>query len=905
VKVGIIGAGAAGVRAAIELDNRNVDTILIEKEWYIGGKLTELSRIYPVCELYFAPQFFSQLLNSHNTEIITGAEVTDITKNNGYSITITKTPRVVTEKCTLCLECINVCEKNVVKKPPFFSVPLTVFIDREKCGDCTKCQEMCPENAITFDDTKKIIKRQVDHVIYATGAPLVNPEKYSEYGYVLYPDVITSIELEKMLHPSFNPVFVRPSDKKQPTKIAFLQCVGSRDHVKGNEYCSTVCCMQALNEAKTIKEQYPESVVSIFYIDMQCAGNQWEKFFATAQKQGVKCVRSRVSSVYEEEGVVYITYAADQLVCEEFDLAVLSVGIDPPDNDKEFFENGCGVLKHPVDITASVEDALAAVSGISGKKDSPSPLTINTDLKDGIQIFACTCGQKWDVPVTHYPVVVSDYLCREKGINKFLDTLNTKSVVIGACSTYKPLFHKLARDKGCKHIEVVNTKEKNKLHKQKMMEMAVAKVKHAHPVQSTVIQAVPKVVVIGGGVAGLTAALELNDYPVYIIEKEKHMGGRARDIPHSLTYSPHDIISELIKKVESDSNVHVLTETEIVACSGESGNFTVETNAGQTIECGAIVVAVGNNEYGHGYTHSKIITQDELEDYIQTHNIPNLVVMIQCVGSRNDEHPWCSSVCCSKAVDNSIRIKEQGAQVVVLYKDIRAYGFNNLYYAKAREQGVLFLQTDEYSIESNGDTVTVTYVDPVLDTEIIFKPDLVVLSTGAVPGPDIHEHAEILGIQKNVHGFFRGIHPKFYPVDSTREGIFVCGGCLSPKNVIESVTEAKAAASRVRTVLHEGCTVSEYITVDEDVCTGCASCVDVCPFGAISMVENKNKQGKENKENKKNTISNNKRKEINKKAVISAGMCTDCGLCVGCCPVGALTQLSLSDEQILHMVEVL
>jgi heterodisulfide reductase subunit A len=901
VKVGIIGAGTAGVRAAIELDHRNIDTVLIEKEFYIGGKLTQLSRIYPVCELYFAPHFFSQLLNSYNVEILTGSEVTDITKKDDYCITITKKPRFVTEKCTLCLECIKACEKNAVKKPPFFSVPQMVFIDREKCGDCTKCEDVCPENAINFKDTQKTIKRRVDHIIYATGAPLVNPETYSEYGYVLYPDVITSLELEKMLHPSFEPMFVRPSDKKQPTRIAFLQCVGSRDSVKGNDYCSTVCCMQALNEARTIKEQHPKSVVSIFYIDMQCAGNQWEKFYTAAEKQGVKCVRSRVSSIYEEEGVVYVTYAADQLVCEEFDLVVLSVGVDPPDDQEGFFENGCGFLKHPVDITASVEDALAAISRISGEKGSPSPA--NIELKDGIQIFACTCGQKWDVPVKQYPVAISDYLCREKGINKFLDALHTKSVVIGACRAYEPLFRKLACDTGCTHIEVVYTKDKNKFQIQKMMEMAVTKVEYAHPVQSTVTQTVPAVVVIGGGVAGLTAAHELHDYSVYIIEKEKNIGGRARDIPHSLTYSPQDIVSKLIKKVESDPNVHILTETEVVACSGECGNFTVETSDGQTIECGAIVVAVGNNEYDHGYTHSKIITQDELEEYIQKNDIPELVVMIQCVGSRTDEHPWCSSVCCSKAVDNSIRIKEQGAQVVVLYKDMRAYGFNDVYYTKAREQGVLFLQTDEYSIELDKDTLTVTYVDPVLDSEIMFKPDLVVLSTGAVPGPDIHEHAKILGIQTNTHGFFRGIHPKFYPVDSTREGIFMCGGCLSPKNVVESVTEAKAAASRVRTVLHSQYTVSEYILVDEDICMGCASCVDVCPFGAISMVDIE--QERENEKRGENNTINNKRKEINKKAVINSSMCTDCGLCVGCCPVGALTQLSLSDEQILHMVEVL
>lgn len=874
---GIIGAGTAGVRAAVELDKRNVNTILIEKNFYIGGKLTELSRIYPVCELYFAPLFFNQLLISDNVEILTGAEVANITKTDKYCVTITINPRFVTDHCTLCLECINACEKNAVKKPPFFSVPHTVFIDREKCGDCTKCQDICPENAINFDDAKKTIKRTVDHIIYSTGAPVVNPVKYLEYGYALYPDVVTSLELEKMLHPSFEPAFVRPSDKKRPTKIAFLQCVGSRDRVKGKEYCSTVCCMQALNQAKTIKEQYPESAITIFYIDMQCAGNQWEEFYTRVQKLGVKCVRSRVSSVYQKEKV-YVTYAADQLICEEFDLVILSVGVSPP-KDTEFIEKGCGFLKHPVDITASVEDALAAISTIPGKKEI---IDADNTPKEGIQIFACRCGEKWNPLIDTYPVVVSDYLCREKGVKEFLDVCNTKSVVIGACGAYESLFRQLALEKRCTHIEVVHTKNKNTSSKNKMIEMAVAKLEHAQVAQSTTIEPVPTVVVIGGGIAGLTAAHELHDYRVYVIEKEKNIGGRACNIPHSLNYNPRDMVSNVIKKIESDINVTILTETEVVSCSGKCGNFTIKTSSGQTIECGAIIVAVGTNEYDHGYTHSKIITQDELEDRIQTNEI-HLVVIIQCVGSRTDENPWCSSVCCSKAVDNSLRIKKQGTQVVVLYKDMRTYGLNNVYYAKAREEGVLFLQTDKYSIEPNGDNVIVKYVDPILHDHIEFDPDLVVLSTGAVPGPDMQELAEVLGIETTEHGFFRGIHPKFYPVDSTRRGIFVCGGCLSPKNAKESIYEARAAASRVQTEFQQGYTITDYIEVDEGVCTGCSSCVDVCPFGAISMVNSEN----------------------NKKAKIDFSICTDCGLCVGCCPVGALTQLSLSDEQILHIVEVL
>jgi heterodisulfide reductase subunit A len=897
--VAIIGAGTAGVRAAVELDNRNAAVLLVEKNFYIGGKLTELSRVYPVCELYFAPQFFFQLNDSYNVEILTGSEIESLTKDGDtYILKIRKKPRYVTEKCTLCLKCVEVCKKNAILKPPFQAVPQTMYIDREQCGDCRLCEDICPEGAINLDEKEETLEKKTQTILYCVGADLFDAEKYSEYGYKRFPDVITSIELEKMLHPSFKDIFARPSDGKRPEKIAFLQCIGSRDTVKGEVYCSRICCMQALNEAKVIKERYPDTDIKIFYTDLQCPGKGWEQFCETAKKIGVNPVRYRVPAVYEEDKNVYITYAGDELVTEKVDMVVLSTGITPhsqevglPVNEFGFSEsaNACGLFLNPADITESVQGALAGLSRVPGRAN---PIHVTTPEK-GLQIFFCTCGRPdleeiaGHIQKMGYPIYVSDYLCREKGIKNFVENLKKEKIVVGGCSLHERLFKRIINEKSA-FGEVVPVREmawtKSLESVETALRMAVTKLEHMDTSEfnSLKTEIVPGVAVIGGGVSGLTAALELADtYTVYIIEKTSTLGGRACKIQYSLGYNPKELVQDLVTRVEAHPRITILTGTEVVTLRGESGNFLLKTDKDE-ITCGAIIVASGQDEYSHGYNHPKIITQTELEEQITKGDIPETIVMVQCVGSRNDENPWCSSICCSKAVCNSLEIVDRfKTQVIVLYRDMRTTGFADAYYRKAREKGVLFLQNDDMpSIEVDGNTVQVIYTDLILKARITIEPDVVVLSTGVVPQKDSGDLAAILGISTH-NGFFKEVHPKFYPVDSTREGVFLCGGCHSPQNVKESIIQAKAAASRARTFLsQEVKTTYEKIMVQEDVCTGCSICVNVCPFGAISL----------DLKNGKDT------------ARINMDICTDCGLCVGACPVTALSQVTLSDEQILEMV---
>lgn len=883
----IVGAGAAGVRAAVELDNRNVSTVLLEKNFYIGGALTELSRMYPVCELYFAPQFFYQLNDSHKVKMLTGSYIETIEKNEeGYLITIKKKPRYVTENCTLCLKCVDACEKNAVQKPPFQSVPPIVFIDRKKCGDCQICEDICPENAVNFNEKAEIVTQKVKHVLYCVGAQLFDAEKYTEYGYNRFPDVITSLELERMLHPSYESEFVRPSDGKRPHRIAFLQCIGSRDAVKGEPYCSTICCMQALNEAKVIKERYPDTDITIFFMDMQCPKKGWEQFY-NAVSLGVTCIRYRVPLIYEENGVISCVYAGAHLLVKDVDMVVLSVGLTSnaetfglPLTEYGFPEskaNACGCFVHPADITESVQEALASISGIRGEYYQPNP----AEPEGGLQIFLCTCGGNTIhtaevLKKEGYTVFVSDYLCRDEGIKEFLHKVKKEKVVIGACSLHEQLFRRLAREKCNAAVEFVDIKNESTL---EPIRMALAKVEHQN-IQYTTIDVIPCVCIIGGGIAGLTAALELaDDVPVFVVEKSSHLGGRSLTIQYSLDSSPQPLVQTVITRVETHPNITVLTETEIVSCTGCCGNFVLKTSQNSQINCGAVIVAVGADEFAHEYDHPAIITQNQLEERMKN-EIPGLIVMIQCWGSRTDQNPWCSAVCCSKAVSTSLALKEQSdAQVVVLYRDMRTYGFADAYYRKAREKGVLFLQSDDMpAIDVDGEKIRVYYTDPVLTTKIMIEPDLVVLSTGITPKKDFSTLAEILGITLDKNGFFRELHPTFYPTDSTREGIFLCGLCHSPQHVKEAIIQAKAAASRVKTIFSSSIQVYDAISVNEAVCTGCCMCVPVCPFNAITLT-------------KENSVS------------IDVSKCRDCGLCVGCCPVNALTQITLSDEHVLRMVK--
>jgi heterodisulfide reductase subunit A len=385
---------------------------------------------------------------------------------------------------------------------------------------------------------------------------------------------------------------------------------------------------------------------------------------------------------------------------------------------------------------------------------------------------------------------------------------------------------------------------------------------------------------------------------VDIIEKEKNIGGNARRIMTTLEgENVNKYLTRITKEVEKDKNITIHLETEVTSLDGSACGFIACIKKGdekENIIAGSVIVATGAKEYEpkeYSYGKNKnIITQLELEERIPNSKFPisNLrsVVMIQCVGSRNDEHPWCSKVCCSDAIKNALTLKEKNKDlnIAVLYRDMMSYGKKELKYKEAREKGIDFIrfsEDQEPQVSITNTKLNVKIKDLVLSRELQFEPDLLILSTGIVPYNN-RLLSEILGVSLDEDGFFKGANPKFRPHESEKPGIFFAGLCRSPSGISDAVTEATAAAANAylflkETNLIQRRTISEVI---ERWCSGCEFCVEACPFDARYLDEEKKVV---------------KVRELN---------CVGCGNCVSVCPSGAAKLRGLKDRQMIAMIDV-
>jgi heterodisulfide reductase subunit A len=406
--------------------------------------------------------------------------------------------------------------------------------------------------------------------------------------------------------------------------------------------------------------------------------------------------------------------------------------------------------------------------------------------------------------------------------------------------------------------------------------------------------------VIGGGISGMTAALELakQGFEVHLVEREKELGGHLRKIHYLLgkDENPKEKLDALIKAVEENDKIHVYLESEVVDISGFVGNFKAKikqpNGEKKEVEHGVVIVATGATEYKPTeYLYGKdprVMTQHELEEKIANGDFKaRNVVMIQCVGARNEEKPNCARICCGQAIKNALKIKETvpETEVYVLYKDIRTYGFKEDYYCEAATKGVLFVNYEDERkpqvINENG-KLKVTFWEPVIKEEIEIDPDIVVLSAAIVPNSDNKRTAEMLKVPLNKDGYFLEAHMKLRPVDFATEGVFLCGMAHSPKYIDESIAQTCAAAARATTILSKPTLEMEGIiaVVNEDLCSGCRICEYLCPYGAIEIKE---KDGKLT-------------------AHVIEALCKGCGACGTACPTKAIEMGHFTTEEILAQV---
>jgi heterodisulfide reductase subunit A len=1004
----VVGGGIGGIQSSLDLANSGFKVYLLEKKPSIGGTMPQLDKTFPTndCSMCILSPKLVDVGRHPNIELLTNSEVVKVEGNPGhFKVTVNKKPRYVNiDKCNGCGDCMDACrmkdripdefDKNLSKRSAIYipfpqAIPLKstidsnkcLFLTKGKCGDHPLCVDACGPGAIEFNQKEEKIKLDIGAIILSPGFEEFNPEIKNEYGYSRFPNVISSIEFERMISASgpYQGHIKRISDEKEPKRIAWIQCVGSRDPHINKGYCSSVCCMYATKEAIIAKEHIKDLDSTIFFIDIRAFGKDFDKYIGRAEDEyNVRYVRSRISCI-EEDPLTHnlnIRYESEdgELHTEEFDMVVLSIGLSAPiDSSKLASIFGIELNKYDFAITKpfdpfhtkrkgiyvagtftgpkDIPETVAQASGVAAEASSflsdvrnqiiskrkyPEEIAVsNKPVRVGV--FICHCGTNiggfLNVPsVVEFAKTLPNVVYAEEGlyacsqdsqdhIKKMIKEHKINRVVVASCSprTHEPLFQDTIREAGLNSylFEMANIRDQcswvhmnePELGTEKakdLVNMAIAKASKLKPLTKISVDINNKGLVIGGGVSGMSSALKLVEegYDVYLVEKEKELGGNLKNIHHTLDKGDtKKLKQDLINRVQNNKRIQVFMETDIQNIEGYIGNFTTtikSKNKSNEINHGIIIVATGAEEYSpNDYLFGKdkrVMTQQELESKITSKNFTikdnENIVMIQCVGSRDDNHPYCSRVCCSEAIKNALKIKElnKKANVYVIYRDIRTFGFKEDYYEKAREQGVIFIRYNldkKPVVKSKDKKLLVTVYDYILEEKIEINTNLLALSVGMVPPRGNEQISKLLKVPINEDGFFLEAHVKLRPVDFATDGIFLAGTAHAPKFIDESVSQACAAVSRATTILSKDFLElpGQIANVLQDRCIGCGLCEKVCPYNSIDMVSVR-EFGLE--------------KVV---AKVNEGLCKGCGACAGACLSGAIQQSGFKDEQILAMLK--
>jgi heterodisulfide reductase subunit A len=916
-------------------------------------------------------------------------------EEGNFEVKVVQSPRYVDmAKCIACGLCAEKCptkidneyDAGLAKRKSIHvkyaqAVPLKYAIDPTHCifltkGRCKVCEKLCPAKAINFEDKESELTLQVGAIILSTGCEVFDPKVYDVYGYQRSPNIVTSLEFERMLSAS-GPLgghLVRSSDKKEPKKIAWIQCVGSRDvHEGAKAYCSAVCCTYAIKEAVVAKEHAKGGLdTAIFYIDMRTFGKDFERYYNRAREEaGVRFIKSRITQIMpvRDTGDLLIRYTdeAQKRIEETFDMVVLSVGIgvskeavelakrlDIDINHHHFAATGSfepvstskpgifasGAFQAPKDIPSAVIESSASAAmaesilansrwTMTKKKEIPEEMDVRGHFPR-IGVFVCRCGTNiagvLDVPaIAEYArslpnvVYVEENLfsCSQDTQEKMAQVIKEQSlnrVVVAACSplTHEVLFQETVMNAGLNKylFEMANIRnqcswvhggdaragtEKAK----DLVRMAVAKVALFEPMSDPRITINQTALVIGGGLAGMSAAKNLaaQGYHTCLIEKEGVLGGQARNLYQ--TWKGENVqqnLARLVQEVQSNPKIDVYLNAELKQVEGFVGNFktTIRMDGEEKVlEHGVAIVATGATElkpdqYLHGID-PHVLTRLELDHrFISQDNSLEKIrsaVFILCVGSRIKERPYCSEVCCTHSVVSALKLKEINPEmdVFIVYRDMRTFGLFEDLYREARTKGILFIRYDEgkeLRVAKDGDDLQVLFTSSVLNREMEIRPDLLILATAIVP-PKENPISSLFKVPVNNDGFFAEAHVKLRPIDFSTDGVFLCGLAHSPKPMDESIAQGLGAAARAVTLLSQKEMFGNAIvaSINPESCVGCQGCLKVCPYEAIRYLEDK------------------------KICEINEVICKGCGACAATCQSASAQLKRFTSKQIYAQIE--
>jgi heterodisulfide reductase subunit A len=868
------------------------------------------------------------------------------------------------------------------------AVPLVTYID-ESClylkeKKCGICEGVCKNDAIDFSQTAKKVEINVGSIILAPGIEPFDPKIRHDYGYGKLQNVVTSMDYERLMCATgpHEGQILRPSDRKHPQKVAWIQCVGSRqvNPDGGNSYCSAVCCTYTQKQVILTKDHNPDAECTIFHNDIRAHGKDFERFYQrTEALPGIRFIRSYVSIGEEDPHTKNVTLRystpGEGVKEEAFDMVVLSVGLNPPANAEHLASTfGIKLNAHgfceidPVNPMATTRPGIFISGGFQGPVDIPESVftasaagsqagqlldyrrgklareRVYPDEKDvsgeepRIGVFVCHCGANIgrvvDVPsAVEYaktlPNVVHAqeqlFSCAANCAQEITDLtkeMDFNRVIIAACSprTLDALFRDTVREAGLnqyyydlanirEQCSWVHSKEKEEATEKAkdIIRMSVARTAHLEPLQQIKLAVTKAALIVGGGIAGMTCALSIAEqgHEVYLVERENTLGGLASKIRHTLDgLDVQKHLEGLTAQMYQNPLIHVYTNATVTKVAGYIGNFitTVQSDRGaQEIKHGATVIAVGADvyeptEYLYG-EDQRVLTHLELEEQIsrgneEVVNADNLV-MIQCVGCRNEDRNYCSRVCCSESIKNALDLKTINPEmdIFILYRDLRAYGFSEDFYRKAAENDIRFIryEPDEKpevkagEAEGGRSVLKVTAPDYILGKRIEIDADIVVLAAAVIPPADGYEVSQLFKTALSPDGFFQEAHVKLRPVDFAADGVFLCGTAHYPKLIRETIEQAYAASGRVLTLLsHDTVTASGSVCqVDEKACIGCGQCASACTYGAIELSDGR--QGK--------------------KAIVNPVLCKGCGLCCSKCPTLAIQLKHFTEDEILAQID--